>query len=254
LASSTANILTLRFRSPSDYHVVMIGVSDKTWRLAALGLLLATACPADDTPKSPVELRRIILRTQHLGAHGMGYNTESLNEMSRKLAPADIPALIELLSDRRFRVGVSFALASQCDAAIAPARDAAVQHKMDFMGAQDVMDLIAGFAACPPESQSKAAAMRTELNTLHEADQARIAEESKKREADDARIQENGLKMLDPKQAATLTRKEREEVYHRSLKAMGLDENGPLTPQQKDMVDRMYRTMVLGERGTPKPQ
>ena len=227
---------------------------DKTLCLGALSLLLASACLANDTPKSPVEVRRIILHSTHLGAHGMGYNNESLDELSRKLVPADIPALIELLSDRRFRVGVSFALASQCEAAIAPARDAAVQHKMDFMDAQDVMDLIAGFAACSPESQSKAAAMRAELNTLREADQARIAEESRKREADDARIQENGLKMLDPKQAATLTRKEREEVYHRSLIAMGLDENGPLTPQQKDMVDRMYRTMVLGEHSAPKPQ
>ena len=227
---------------------------DKALCLAALGLLLATAGPANDTPKSAVEVRRIILHSTHLGAHGMGYNTESLNEMSRKLVPADIPALIELLSDRRLRVGLSFALASQCEAAIAPARDAAVQHKMDFMDAQDVMDLISGFAACSPDSQSKAAAMRTELNALREADQAKIAEESKKREAEDARIQENGLKLLDPKQAATLTRKEREEVYHRSLKAMGLDENGPLTPQQKDMVDRMYRTMVLGEHSVPKPQ
>jgi hypothetical protein len=227
---------------------------DKTLCLGALSLLLASACLANDTPKSPDEVRRIILHSIHLGAHGMGYNNESLDELSRKLVPADIPALIELLSDRRFRVGVSFALASQCEAAIAPTRDVAVQHKMDFMDAQDVMDLIAGFAACSPESQSKAAAMRAELNTLREADQARIAEESRKREADDARIQENGLKMLDPKQAATLTRKEREEVYHRSLKAMGLDENGPLTPQQKDMVDRMYRTMVLGEHSAPKPQ
>jgi hypothetical protein len=254
LASSTANILALRFCGSSDYHVVMVRVRSKTLRLGALGLLFASVCPADDTPKSPVELRRILLRTQHLGAHGIGYNTESLDELSRKLVPADVPVLIDLLSDRRLRVGVSFALASQCEAAIAPARDAAVQHKMEFMDAQDVMDLIAGFAACSPESQSKAAVMRAELNTLREADQARIAEESKKRQADDARIQENGLKMLDPKQAATLTRKEREEVYHRSLKAMGLDENGPLTPQQKDMVDRMYRTMVLGERGNPKPQ
>jgi hypothetical protein len=35
---------------------------------------------------------------------------------------------------------------------------------------------------------------------------------------------------------------------------MGLDENGPLTPQQKDMLDRMYRTMVLGESGKPSSQ
>ena len=55
------------------------------------------------------------------------------------------------------------------------------------------------------------------------------------------------MKLLDPAQAGTLSRKEREEVYHRSVKAMGLDENGALTPQQKNMLDRMYRTMVLGE-------
>ena len=35
---------------------------------------------------------------------------------------------------------------------------------------------------------------------------------------------------------------------------MGLDENGPLTSQQRDLVNRMYRTMVLGEPGQPKPQ
>lgn len=62
------------------------------------------------------------------------------------------------------------------------------------------------------------------------------------------------MKLLDPAQAATLSRQEREEVYHRSVKAMGLDENGSLTPQQKDMLDRMYRTMVLGEFGKHSPQ
>ena len=41
----------------------------------------------------------------------------------------------------------------------------------------------------------------------------------------------------------------REEVYRRSLKAMGLAEGGPMPPQQKELVDRMYRSMVLGEPG-----
>jgi len=35
----------------------------------------------------------------------------------------------------------------------------------------------------------------------------------------------------------------------RSLKQMGLKEDGPMTPAQKEMVQRMYRTMVLGESG-----
>jgi hypothetical protein len=49
--------------------------------------------------------------------------------------------------------------------------------------------------------------------------------------------------------AKSLTRQEREEVYKRSLKEMGLKEDGPMTPVQKEMVQRMYRTMVLGESG-----
>ena len=229
-------------------------LSSRIFVCLALGISASLACRADDTPKSPDELRRIILRSQHLGAHGMGYGERSLFELSGRIVPADIPILLDLLGNRRLRVGVSFALASQCDAAISPVREAAVKHKLDFLEAQDVMDSIANFRACSPEAQQKAAAMRADLDTLRIADQARIKEESKTRDDDDARIQQNGLKMLDPQQAKTLARKEREEVYHRSLKAIGLDENGPLTPQQKDLVDRMYRTVVLGEPGTPKPQ
>lgn len=220
----------------------------------AVALFVSLACRADDTPKSAPELRRIILRSQHLGAHGMGYGERSLVELSEKIVPSDIPILLDLLSDRRLRVGVSFALASQCEAAIAPVREAAIQHKLDFLEAQDVMDLTANFRACSPDAQQKAAAMRTALDALRIADQIRAEEESKKRAAEDARIQQNGLKMLDPQQAATLTCKEREEVYHRSLKAMGLDENAQLSPQQKELIDRMYHTMVLGEPGKPKPQ
>ena len=131
------------------------------------------------------------------------------------------------------RVGVSFALASQCEAAITPTREAAIQHKMDFLEAQDVMDLIANFAGCSGEARQQAAQMRSELATLRDADQAKTEAQANQRAEDDARIQRNGLKMTDPAQAATLSRQEREEVYHRSVKAMGLDENGPLTPRQK---------------------
>ena len=56
-----------------------------------------------------------------------------------------------------------------------------------------------------------------------------------------------------PKQAKELTRQEREEVYRRSLKAMGLKKEGPMTPAQRDLVQRMYRTMVLGESGNRPP-
>lgn len=60
--------------------------------------------------------------------------------------------------------------------------------------------------------------------------------------------------MLDPEQAKTLTPEERVEVYKRSLAAMGLSEDDPMTAEQRRLVQQMYRTMVLGEPGRPKPQ
>jgi len=196
---------------------------------------------------SRARVRRIILQSRHLGAHGMGYSDRSLRELSRKLSPADVPTLIELLADRDIRVGAQFALASQCQASIVPVRQAAKQRQMDFLDASEVMDLISGFAACPPNARGEGRAMRDEIDQWRKDDQARVAEEAKRRAEDEARVQQNSIKMLDPNRAKELTREEREEVYHSSLKAMGLDEKGPLTPAQKQMVDRMYRTMVLGE-------
>jgi hypothetical protein len=222
--------------------------------IVVLSVSFASGLSGNDEPRSRAELRNVILRTQHLGAHGMGYGERSLSELASRVKPADIPVLVEMLDERRMRVGVSFALASQCEASITTTREAAIQHKMSFLEAQDVMDLITNFAGCSAEARQRATQMRGELETLRDADRAKITSQATQRAEDDARIQRNGLKMLDPAQAATLSRKEREEVYHRSVKAMGLNENGPLTPQQKNILDRMYRTMVLGESGPHSPQ
>src|SRR6266849_6451866 len=208
--------------------------------------------PAGDS-ESIERVRRIILHSRHLGAHGMGYNNQSLNTLSQKLIPADIPTLIDLLADKDLSVGVQFALASQCNAAIVPVRKAVLQHEMFFLDAEDVMHLIEEFAVCTAETRQSASAMRSEIHSLSEAEQRRLEEEAKERAADDARIQRSAVKMMDPKQAKELTRQEREEVYRRSLKAMGLKEDGPMTSAQKDLVQRMYRTMVLGESGNRPP-
>jgi len=80
-----------------------------------------------------------------------------------------------------------------------------------------------------------------------------LEEQADEKAADDARIQRNAVKMMDPKQAKELTRQEREEAYRRSFKAMGLKEDGPMTPAQKDLVLRMYQTMALGESGNRPP-
>jgi len=222
-------------------------------------LALAGFCAAANA-QSPAEheesverVRSIILGSQHLGAHGMGYNDQSLNILSQKLTPADIPVLIDLLPDKELRTGLQFGLASQCDAALLPVRDAAQDHKMPFFDAEETMRLVESFAGCTAKAKQGAAAMRFEIHSLSEADHRRIMQEAQANAAEDARIQRNALKMMDPKQAKDLTRQEREEVFRRSLKAMGLKEDGPMTPAQKDLVQRMYRTMVLGESGNRPP-
>jgi len=215
--------------------------------------LTASAQSPAGTPQPAARVRRIILNSRHLGAHGMGYNFQSQRTLSEKLTPSDIPALIDLLADQHLLVGIQFALSSQCDAAILPVREAAVQHKMSFLDAQDTVRLVEAFDVCTPETHQRASAMASEIHSLDEVEQKRVEQEAKERAAEDARIQQNGLKMMDPAQAKTLTRQEREEVFKRSLKAMGLKEDGPLTPAQKDLVQRMYRTMVLGESGNRPP-
>ena len=218
-------------------------------------LALASVClaPSDQSPaggsKSVEQVRRIILRSQHLGAHGMGYNLQSQNMLSQKLIPADVPTLISLVADKDLHVGVQFALASQCEAAIIPVREAVVQHKLFFLDAEDVMHRIEEFPVCTPETRQRASSMLSEIHSLGQTEQRRLEQEAKEKAAEDARVQRNALKMMDPKQARDLTRQEREEVCRRSLKAMGLKEDGPLTPAQKDLIQRMYRTMVLGESG-----
>ena len=144
-------------------------------------------------------------------------------------------------------------MASQCEAALIPVREAVMQHKVPFLDAEDVMGLIEEFGVCTPETQQRSSAMRSEIHSMGEAEQRRSEEEAKEKAAEDARIQRNALKMLDSEQAKDLTLKEREEVYRRSLKQMGLKEDGPMTPAQKVMVERMYRTMVLGESGKGPP-
>jgi len=212
-------------------------------------LLLSALCTGSVQSQSSDWVRRAILESRVMGAHGEGYNMDSLNQLSRRLIPADIPAIIGLLPDKELRMGAIFALASQCDAAIAPTRDAAVSKQLSFLEAQDVLGTIQHFPACNFTTREKAAALLAELKSLEEAGRLHQSQLS----ADDARINENGLKLLDPKLAKTLTRQEREEVYHRSLKAMGIKEDGPMSPAVRSLVDKMYRTMVLGEHSKPRP-
>ena len=62
--------------------------------------------------------------------------------------------------------------------------------------------------------------MHSEIHSVGETEQRRLEEEAKVKATEDARIQRNALKMLDPERAKDLTFKEREEVYRRSVKQM----------------------------------
>src|SRR5262245_9791060 len=153
-------------------------------------LSLASSAPAADVAQSKAEVQRIIRHSRHLGAHGMGYNDHSLVEMSQELTPADIPVLISLLNDSELRVGAQFALASQCEAAIMPVRRAVItDEKVSSLDADDIMDLIAGFSKCRPETQAAARAMRIEIDKLVQERLAKRAKEIEEQAAEDARIQ-----------------------------------------------------------------
>jgi hypothetical protein len=214
----------------------------------ALVAFMALVCAYADAAKSPAKIRSIILNARHLGAHGIGYNTRSMEKLSVSLSVEDIPALIVLSSGRSdVAVGAQFALAAQCDPAIPALHDAAVKHQIDFLDAEDTLSLMAEFHECSPDSRAKALAMHEGLRQLNAEESARIEKDSKQKAEDDARIQQNGMKLLDPEQAKTLTHEERLEIYRRSLAAMGLTEDGPMTPYQKQITERMYRSMVLDE-------
>src|SRR5215468_6971776 len=97
--------------------VARLRMSQNNFMRTQLNLLLAfgamscfSALPQNSVP-SKAELKTIILRSRHLGAHGMGYNDDSLTKLSRTITPDDIPNLISLLGDRELRVGAQFALA-----------------------------------------------------------------------------------------------------------------------------------------------
>lgn len=205
------------------------------------------------TPHSKAELKRIILHSRHLGAHGLGYNSGSLVALSHALGRGDIPNLIDLLDDTEIRVGAEFALASQCEAAIEPVQEAAAQNeKIAALDANDIMELIEGFSQCAPKTQARARATRIEIDRVNKDRQARRAQELEEKAKEDSRIQQNAIKMIDPEHKKSLTRAEREEAFKRSLKAAGLE--NPLTPAQKALADRMYRSMVLDEPSAPKQQ
>lgn len=81
---------------------------------------------------------------------------------------------------------------------------------------------------------------------------ARIQKQYEEQRINDAQIQANSLRLLDPSQKQSLGRQEREAAFQRSVMASGLD--GPRTPQQEELYKRMYNSMVLNLDGGSNAQ
>ncbi len=219
------------------------------WRVgvAAMCLIALGAMAQDD---DYARVKKIILHSQPLGAHGMGYNRESLEELAKTLRAGDLPALIRLLRDREMRVGAQFGLASQCGAAIDPVRRATSEKGADIHIGEDVMQFIMDNSACSEQARQDAEQAKSELAELRKTYWQKRADELAAERTNDQRIQQNAMKITDPKRSGELTKEERMEAFQRSVKAAGLE--NPQTPEQKALVDRMYRTMVLGESNNKK--
>lgn len=215
----------------------------------------ANAAVADDVGR----VRAVILSSRHMGAHGMGYNADSLNELAKKLSVSDIQIILTIYSNSNSHLGMAagaqFALASQCrdglEAVTRTVKDGTFMRSgfksVDFTDAQNILGLIAKFDRCDASTQQDAVKSQAMIEEFTKADYARRRDAAIKEQREDARIQENSLKLLAPSADKPLTLSEREEVFHRSVKAMGLD--GPRTPDQEEMVKRMYDAMVLQHKG-----
>lgn len=148
------------------------------------GLLIFTliGTPALAGPANPeAHVRKIILSTRHLGAHGMGYNTESLWQLSKRLSPADISVLIILASGGSdIRIGAQFALASQCEPAIEPIRRTASQ-KIAFrdLSAEDALRLMSEFEGCNAEARQKAFSALADVQRMIQEEHAPFGHQAK---------------------------------------------------------------------------
>lgn len=99
----------------------------KQWRILAVAIGAATVASVMASDDGDARIKQLILHSQRLGAHGLGYNADSMQELSKKLGANDIPSLIRLLKDEDVDIaaGAKFGLASQCGAAIEPVQRAA---------------------------------------------------------------------------------------------------------------------------------
>lgn len=189
--------------------------------------LLSSAVYGDAGSADIDRVRRAILQSRQVGAHGLGYGERSLNDLYRSLKPKDIPVLIALLDhkNRDIAIGASFGLAAQCGAAIDPIYGLAQAPGAElrrYGEARETLERVSRFARCPDAERKRAAETAAKLESMEQAALARRSAEIERRNAEDKRLQGEGMKMLDPAQRSQVSLDDCLAVVERNRKATGI--------------------------------
>jgi hypothetical protein len=212
------------------------------WAGTVVGLCLASlgwAGPSSDRDA----IHRTLLQSRHLGAHGSGYNAESYTELAKKLSPAAVPTLLDLLvHDKEVRVGAVVGLASQCGAAIEPILNAAERGEVPFISLSDLHDALAQMeraAICSSTDREQAAKAIMTLDRLMEEENARRRRAVRERNARQGELTKRGLLMLDHEGRKSVSINECLEVVWESVKATGID------PRKSESAQHLLNRQIV---------
>lgn len=196
----------------------------KTLVALLFGIGAVAASPEGGRAASEDRVRDAIVKSQRLGAHGLGYNHDSLVALSKALTPDDLPTMLGMLKNKSSsKTGVVFALASQCGAAIAPVL-AEVSHDdyplAQMADARDSLRILAGFGGCSAADRESARSAERELERVERRKIDRVMESVRTHRSEDARVENNALKLLNPDRASEVSLEECIEVVMRSRAAL----------------------------------
>jgi hypothetical protein len=211
-----------------------------------LGIGTAGLFPEYGSASSEDRVRDAIVRSQRLGAHGLGYNRDSLVTLSKALTPGDVPAILQLFTaDSDLQTGATFALASQCGASIAPLMAEVAQDEFPLSrmsGAREALRHLAEFERCTDADHEQARAAMARIDHLEQERIDRLIRSSRQRREEDTRIENNALKLLNPEQARDVTLEECIEVVMHSRAAMRGETSGK--PRSKSVDDTLSRNAI----------
>ena len=181
-------------------------------------------------------IRKILLGSRHLGAHGLGYNAQSQAELAMQLSPAAVPALLNLLvHDQETRTGAIFGLASQCGAAIMPILDAAQRRTIPYINLSDLRDALTQMEhadVCSLSDQQRAAEAIMELDRIVDDENTRRRRAVDEQNARQGEVTRRGLMMLDPEGRQSVSANDCLAIVLESARAGGTDPTKSESSQQ----------------------